>query len=279
MKHRVSFSAVVFAVVLLSWLAPSGLMAQDRQLTPLVVPDIPYGEYSEYKVTYADKEESSFALDGELATATGFHYTIFPYEKDGKKYYQTDEVELMEGGRYSKVKNHFELGANMRLLNYTESVFSTSGNMIRQSFANYDDPMFKVPGPTILTHCLTFWLRGIDFKVGTSVEFYLRLLGDSSPPWRMYANVESIETVTVPAGTFRCYKVVIDPDFKHFFGKWAWASIIIRPLVPDFFIWYEVDKPHKLIKFQGALGIKGITSEETHELTKYEIREDAKPEE
>ena len=82
---------------------------------------------------------------------------------------------------------------------------------------------------------------------------------------------EKIETIEVPAGKFECYKVTIDPDFSHFFGKWAWISFIIKPLVPDFYVWYDVEAPHPMVKFEGALGISGITAIETHELVSRKV--------
>jgi len=56
-------------------------------------------------------------------------------------------------------------------------------------------------------------------------------------------------------------------------GKWWWAAIIIKPLVPDFFIWYSTEAPHPMVKFEGALGIKGLPSVQTHELTSYKKSE------
>lgn len=236
----------------------------------LVVPEIAEGEQSAYRVTFVDKEEKSFALDGDLSSLEGFTYRVFPYQENGKDYYRVTEVERIKGGLRSEFATEFERGDYMRMLRYTETLYSFTGKMIRTHMSDYDDPLFKFPGPTILTHVITFWLRGIDFAEGRVSTFYLMLLGDASPPWRIWAKVGPIEEIEVPAGRFPCHKVTIVPDMGHILGKWKWAAFIINPLVPDFFIWYAAEPPHPMVKFEGALGVKGITAVQIHELTSYQ---------
>jgi hypothetical protein len=256
-------------VCLLALLLPVfAVSAKEELVTGLVIPDIPEGEELNYRVIYEEeKEEKDFALDGELSSIQDFTYSLHKYEENGKNYFEVTETERLGKGMHNDFVTIFEAGPYLRMLRYTNSVYSYTGTMIRQTYADFDDPVLEVPGPTITTHVITYWLRGVDFKPGHAAEFYLRLLGDAAPPWRMHARVgEKIEVVEVPAGRFECYKVTIDPDFAHFFGKWAWISFIIRPLVPDFYVWYDVEAPHPMVKFEGALGISGITAIETHEL-------------
>lgn len=236
----------------------------------LIVPDISDGEKISYVVTFLDKEEKSFAIDGELAQLERFTYTTRLIEEEGKVFYEVKEREELSGDLYTEYETLFELGDYMRMLHYTQTVHSYTDKVVRRHYSDYDDALYDFPGPTILTHAITFWLRGIDFERGEDAEFYLMLLGDSSPPWRMHARLGMIEEITVPAGTFKCQKVTIDPDYKHFLGKWAWASFIIKPLVPDFFIWYSTKPPYPMVRFEGALGVKGITAVQIHELESYE---------
>lgn len=258
-------AALVFLLIVLH---PSPIMPAERVLTGFVIRDIPEGEELSYRVTFVDQEEKSFAIDGDLAILQGFSYRTERLREDGRDYLVVTEIEQLGQNMHNKFETVFELEDYLIMRRYTESVYSHSGKMIRQQFADYEDPVYSdVPPLTITTHVITYWLRGVDFEPGKSAEFYLRLLGDSSQPWRMHARVgEEIEQVTVPAGTFECYRVIIDPDYKHFLGKWAWASIIIKPLVPDFFIWYSVEPPHPMVRFEGALGVKGITAVQIHEL-------------
>lgn len=270
MTKRIMLAALAGLMVVLLQPAPMST-AREESAFGMIIPDVPEGEESSYTVTFVDKEEKSFALDGDLSRLEEFSYKIHRYEKGGKSYYEVRERELLGGGLYTDFYTLFELGPYMRMLNYTETVHSYTGKVIRKHKSDYDDPLFDFPGPTILTHVITFWLRGIDFKAGQDATFYLMLFGDGSPPWRMHARIGPVEEVEVPAGKFSCYKVTIDPDYEHFLGKWAWAAFIIKPLVPDFFMWYSVEPPHPMVRFEGALGVKGITAIQIHELKSYSV--------
>ncbi len=263
---RCGMAAFFFsAVFLLCSVAPS----EEGAAPGFVVPEIPEGEESTYRVTFLDKEEKSFAIDGDLAQLEEFTYTFHSYNENGMRYFKVNEVERLPKGLRNEFCTIFEVDSYMRMLRYTETMYSYTGKVIRDHSSDYDDPFYELPEPVILTHVITFWLRGVDFDVGAAPQFHLMLLGDSSPPWRMWARVGPIEEVQVPAGRFQCYKVTIVPDLHQIFGKWAWISFAIRPLIPDFFIWYDVKPPHPMVKFEGALGVKGITAVQVHELASY----------
>ena len=235
----------------------------------LRLPDVPGGEEAAYRVTFLDREEKSFALDGDLSNLEGFTYRTHRYQENGREYFEVRETERIQGGYRNEFATVFAAGSYLRMLRYTETLYSYTGKMTRDHLSDYDDASFQFPGPTILTHCITYWLRGFRFGETEQATFYLMLLGDASPPWRMWLQTRGIEEVEVPAGKFPCYKVQIVPDMGHILGKWKWASFIITPLIPDFFIWYAVEPPHPMVRFEGALGVKGITAVQVHELTEY----------
>ena len=236
----------------------------------LMVRDVPEGEQVTYRVTFQEREEKSFALDGDLSNLESFTYRTRRYQENGREYFEMRETERIRGGFRNEFLTVFEVGSYWRLLRYSETLYSFTGKIIRSHTSDYDDAAFSFPGPLVLTHCITYWLRGIAFDRTSQATFYIALLGDSSPPWRIRAKVGPIEEIEAPAGKFSCYKVTIVPDMGHILGKWKWASFIITPLIPDFFIWYSTEPPHPMVKFEGALGVKGITAVQIHELVSYQ---------
>jgi hypothetical protein len=75
-----------------------------------------------------------------------------------------------------------------------------------------------------------------------------------------------IETVTVPAGTFQCYKARLEPDLEQILGKWSWAAPLISRFVPDFFFWMDTQPPHTMVRFEGKFGPVGGTPTQAYEL-------------
>lgn len=100
---------------------------------------------------------------------------------------------------------------------------------------------------------LPFSLRGFPFGKRGQVE--LRITPPFKPTlptwawkmWKSYVRSLGVEKVTVPAGTFDCYKLEI-----------AASSGIIRRFTSKYYIWFAKEPPHHFVKFQRENG-SGIT--------------------
>ena len=104
-----------------------------------------------------------------------------------------------------------------------------------------------------------------DLREGEKYSFDLLLTPDGIPV-RMHAKVVGTQTITVPAGTFECLEIVLEPDFEKIMGKWSWASTIVSPFVPEQRFWVNKAAPHVQVKFKGVFGPKGATPLQAYEL-------------
>ena len=92
---------------------------------------------------------------------------------------------------------------------------------------------------------LVFSLRGFPF--GRQEEVELRITPAFYPEiplwawkmWKAYAKYLGEEKVTVPAGTFDCYKLEV-----------AASSGIIKRFTSKYYFWYAKEPPHHFVKFQ-----------------------------
>jgi len=93
--------------------------------------------------------------------------------------------------------------------------------------------------------CLVFSLRGFPF--GKQQEVNLRLTPAFYPGiplwawrmWKSYARFLGEEKVTVPAGTFDCYKLEV-----------AASGGIIKRFTSKYYFWYTKEPPYRFVKFQ-----------------------------
>jgi len=100
---------------------------------------------------------------------------------------------------------------------------------------------------------LLFSLRGFPF--GKQSEVSLRLTPPFIPDmplwiWRMWksrARFLGEERVTVPAGTFDCYKLEV-----------AASGGLIRRFTSEYYLWYAKEPPHHFVKYQDTDG-KSVT--------------------
>lgn len=100
---------------------------------------------------------------------------------------------------------------------------------------------------------LGFSLRGFPFGKQKAVE--LRTTPPFKPgiplwAWRMWkSDVRFLgeEKVTVPAGTFDCYKLEVAP-----------SDGLIRQFTSQYYFWFTKDPPHRFVKYQDRDG-KSVT--------------------
>lgn len=100
---------------------------------------------------------------------------------------------------------------------------------------------------------LLFSLRGFPF--GKQNEVSLRLTPPFVPDmplwiwrmWQSYARFLGEESVTVPAGTYDCYKLEI-----------AASGGLIRRFTSEYYLWYAKDPPYHFVKYQDKDG-KSVT--------------------
>ena len=106
----------------------------------------------------------------------------------------------------------------------------------------------EIPVGTLGTEGLGFALRTLEF--GPDLRRVFHLVTNQPKLYRMKLTYLGEETITVPAGTFRCHKIRLAPEF----GFW---NFLAKPFIPDTFFWHTVGEPHLWIKYQGPESAPG----------------------
>ncbi len=121
---------------------------------------------------------------------------------------------------------------------------SNDNGTIRSTTRNLPEPSDKSPEPGYYDDVSLLWLvRGIDLREGYEASFQ-NIAANTGQTFPVDLTVVGQETVRVPAGEFRAWKVRIRT-----------ASVIQ-------FAWVDVASPHRLVKAQ----IRGV-QDVTYELT------------
>lgn len=96
---------------------------------------------------------------------------------------------------------------------------------------------------------IAFSLRGFPF--GKQDKVKLKITPPIKPTlplwtwrmWKSYAKLLEVETITVPAGTFECYKLAMGP-----------SSGLIKRFASEYYLWLAIDSPHYFVKYQDKEG-------------------------
>ena len=80
----------------------------------------------------------------------------------------------------------------------------------------------------------------------------------------------SSDPITVPAGTFAALKVTAKVDITTVMPNWPrFVLQVIKPVIPENTLYFEVAPPHRLLKQEGTTFVGG--PEVTTELVRYYI--------
>jgi len=210
------------------------------------------------------RDEDSVKLSAEVERVIEISNRLFRSNREGEPVYLFEREDRTDEGdriHWLFVLEPEQLG----LLRVEKKIISHSGKVVAESFYDFRDPMYNFPKNVAFLYTVVPVLQAMDLKVGAQHDLYLLLSLDQSP-WHMFVVVDGRETVTVPAGTFPCYRIKLEPDYKNIMGKWSWASSLIKSLVPDYFFWVEEATPHYLIRFEGKFGPAGAVPTQAYEL-------------
>jgi hypothetical protein len=74
---------------------------------------------------------------------------------------------------------------------------------------------------------------------------------------RVYYEAKARTTLSVPAGRIECVPVIMYPDLNDWVSLGSVLTRLAKPLLPRYDMWFEVDKPHRVVRFEGAFGPPG----------------------
>jgi hypothetical protein len=226
-------------------------------------PILPAGKL-EYVVT--NSQSAKNRNDTRLFDAV--RYTIWqePADYKGQKVIKFYKNDITRDG-YT-VKSEFLLDPrDGSVITSQKVILNKKGEVISQDYDYYKDSVFNFGPRTFHFFALQMVPAFLDLKPGAVIQCSF-LSQAEQPPMEMVFKVEGEETVTTPAGKFDCYKVLmtIDPDAME--RRWGGAAIILRVLVPSFYLWVDKASPHVMVKFQGKVGMGVNAGDQVHKLVK-----------
>lgn len=110
---------------------------------------------------------------------------------------------------------------------------------------------FDLPRATYPEVCLPFLMRGqpLDGQVRSAWSWTNdRFIA------RVYYEVRGTSMLTVPAGRFQAAEVWMYPDLNDWISLGSILTKLAKPLLPRYNMWFEVDAPHRVLRFEGPYG-------------------------
>ncbi|MDY6835683.1 MAG: hypothetical protein SVY53_12865 [Chloroflexota bacterium] len=204
--------------------------------------------------TIEDGEITKYHLMGQDSkVVSGYITQKVNKVRDGDKecYSIYTKTEYVEGGLIEET-SVVQIEEGPRPVSTDRVVKSRTGTILLDAKQIFRDDSLAVPcNPTLPgVDGLSFCLRGCRFEPKKKIEITAMCLEGTS--LSMHGSV-SKDKVTVPAGTFTCYKVELVARLTDTMGVKAPPGMggIIDHFMPTILHWYTEQEPHYLVKFEG----------------------------
>ncbi|MDY6958804.1 MAG: DUF3108 domain-containing protein [Halobacteriota archaeon] len=226
---------------------------RSSDTTILRAPKVPDGENLFYRIKDKDSDE-----------IIGYRrYKISKIVEEGKECYEVNVKTESTDEEYNEVIDETSiLGIDEVLRPITRRMITTvrDGKLVSDMKMNYEE--LDIP-PNCCTSlsALALYLRSgpFDPKLTTSVNVMMadRLFVINS------TTSKEKESITVPSGTYDCYKVELTPDIASLMDQlpagfnfpqafYTLAQRLVSRFIPSIYYWYSVDEPHIPIMYEGV---------------------------
>ena len=223
-------------------MGPSEADAFDPILTD---PDVPNGEQTVWRATRSDEdpEFSTFTWSaGDFDGNPAYEITMDSGERKQARYViDRGDLRLI----YSHILRNTEKGRSEVTVEvkggYQYLVHDLMGKRYGKRIEHHPDGYNGM--------ILAFSLRGFPF--GRQKEVELRATPPFKPKtplwmwkmWKTYARLLGEERVTVPAGSFNCYKLEV-----------AASGGLVKRITSQYHFWFTKEPPHRFVKYQDKDG-------------------------
>ena len=219
----------------------------------LKAPEIPDGEIRVFKSYYAtkrDQPDMKNLLMQALLPFTPENYTgEIRWEGEGEKrqiIYERD-AKLINGAT-ARLTFNFDTSPDFRLRDFRNIIHAPDGTKLRDSYYDFTEPSLKYPDRTFSIYVGNMLIRSVDLAVGVRIPWNVWLSPTAVYPFRF--TVVGEETITVPAGTFECYKIEghLVPE-----GLTDITGIILSKALGKYYFWVEKGGSHGFVRLRWPL--------------------------
>jgi hypothetical protein len=252
MANKVSVVGLALALLLSAW--ASALAATPYSPTAR----------RDYRIRNLDPSAKDDPNSRRLWQTVGFTVWTEDGMLEGKPVKVLKREERTNSG--DRTNSEFTVDAvTNRLLKVSRTTISRQNKILSESTDYYYNHFYKFPARTIHGDMLPFAAEKMDLTIGRRQDVYVAF-GTSMEPWQVFFIPEAEETVTVPAGTFKCVRVRVDYNTDKLPGFFKiLPSFLVKQMMSGYSIWVMKDQPHFMVKFQGKLEGLG-TPEKVEEL-------------
>ena len=203
-----------------------------------------------------DGEVTKYRLIGQESGQVSSYLTrvVNRIQVNGKECYRISAKTEYVKGEITEETSFLEISDILKPVSCHWTTKTKNGNVLLDTVMSYEDESLELPPNTAPPTGLVFSVRGGPFVPKRKITVNLLMHTGQLAKF----NIEvSKEKVTVPAGTFECYKVGWSPDPESMMSQMPGSKMppgfgmVAQHFMPTVYRWYSREKPYHTVKFEG----------------------------
>jgi hypothetical protein len=231
---------MLYALCLFRLCTPGLIRAEETRLLP--DPGTTQGFVGIYRSVVKGEEENPFFQTLALSV---------PSEETNGMYDFRMKMEWPDGG-VTLARSLLRGGDGLRSVSTLRTDFLADGRELQREEVVFSPSGRTFPADTYSNFAIYFALQGL--AATRSGKTSLFMLVPSAAVARLKLRCFRNQRVTVPAGRFRCTKVVARTDLGYFIGGMGtFLNFIGYSFIPKSVLWYMEEEPHLLVRYRGMV--------------------------
>jgi hypothetical protein len=167
-------------------------------------PAVSPGARREYRIRYVDPKATDDLKDGRMWRISEFSLWTEDGSYEGKAAIVLKREERSTKG--DRVLFEATVSADLHPYKTNRKIYTRQNKLLEESTTIYANHFYQFPARTIDSVEIPWVMERMDLTIGRPTDYWLAI-GTGTEPWQVSMTPEAEETVTVPAGTFKCVKV------------------------------------------------------------------------
>ena len=208
----------------------------------LPVPDLPEREQYGYRCTKLETGHEIYTLNMINESR----------REEGRDFFDVKQVWSWKDGRRTEYDARLEATDHLTWISAFRLEQDAKGRtLIREKMSVPEEICMPGMPPDLYYYATIFFIhRGQISHKDERMAYHVLYPGEGM--LRILSRVRKEETVTVPAGTYVCYPISLVPDMRFFFGVMGRIiRLFANYAMPENTLWFSVEWPHFLVKYEG----------------------------
>jgi len=240
-ERRWGLSAGLCVLFLLGPALPGSARAQDARLLP--DPGITQGFVATYRSVMEGYPDAPFLQSLELT----------PRQEGPARLYEFRMTMNWPDGEVTRARSLLRGGGDgLRSLSTLRSDLSADGRELQREEMRFRAGDGTFPADTYSNFAIYFALQGLAAAPPENRVLFMAV--PSAAVARLRLACKHHRWVRVPAGRFRCARIVARTDLGYFIGGMGtFLNFVGYSFIPKSVLWYMEEEPHLLVKYRGLV--------------------------